>query len=116
MVGVICTLSLFVVCVILIKRKHVCGGAKSADDSDNELTPEEEALIAKKLGASSYKPNNLDNQRINNYSYNQPKILNSQQNYHKTTNTRQDTIIKRNYGSNQHIKIHNNLHKTGTEI
>ena len=121
--GVIGTLILVILCVAFVYRKRIeCVTAGTDDDLNNQLTHEEEALIAKKLGggASSYKPNNLA--KANNYGYNEPKILNNQ-NYLKSSNTREDMIIKnhiktpkRKYSSNQHVKIHNNLHKTGTEI
>ena len=120
--GVIGTILFVVVGVLIAYRNRIeCTAASSDDRLNNELTTEEEALLAKKLGNTSYKPNNLVKQ--NNYGYNnQAKILNNQV-YQKGSNTRDDLIIKnhikppkRNYSSNQHVKIHNNLHKTGTEI
>jgi len=121
--GVIGTLILVILCVAFVYRKRIeCVTSGADEDLNNQLTHEEEALIAKKLGGGtgSYKPNNLT--KTNNYGYNEPKILNNQS-YLKSSNTRDDMIIKnhiktpkRKYSSNQHVKIHNNLHKTGTEI
>lgn len=124
--GVIGTVLLVLLCVAFVYRRRIeCVTTGVDDNLNNQLTHEEEALIAKKLGggsSSGYKPNNLTKQ--NNYGYHEPKVLNNH-NYLKTSsNTRDDMIIKnpipktpkRQYSSNQHVKIHNNLHKTGTEI
>ena len=120
--GVIGTLVLVLLCVAFVYRRRIeCVTSDTEDNLNNQLTHEEEALISKKLGSSYNKPNNLTKQ--NNYGYHEPRVLNNQ-NYLKSSSRGDDMIIKnpipktpkRQYSQNQHVKIHNNLQKTGTEI
>ena len=115
-IGTVSTgLLLLLVVVIMFRRSR----SKEADESSAHLTAEEEALIVKKLGQIQ-KPNNL---KINGYASGHAvttKPLNNAT-YSTPKDRRHDAMIKNKLSPkanppNPHIKIHNNLRSTGTEI
>ena len=124
-IGTVSTGVILLACVVIMFQR----GRGKGDAPDAHLTAEEEALIVKKLGQLP-KPNNLATHHKSGYAAGHAvttKPLNNVQ----TAKSRQpgdldrrhDAMIKNklspkstNPPSNPHIKIHNNLRSTGTEI